>query len=137
MAMKTLRPNQWEELLATAARTTAITGTTIEFTLTEGCRGFFLFLDVTGVTDTPGLTPSVNIVDPGGDNDAEPIATFGAFAPSGASHKVYLVYAGAVETGALTPLEMQGVPAPPHGTITVAVADTDSCTYGIRAYGLG
>ena len=122
------------EIFASAARTAAPTA--VEFRLAAGCRGIMLFLDVTAITGSPTLTPSVNIKDTDGAGDTEPIATFTAISPSANDHRIYIVYPGAVETGALTPVEMQGVPCPVHGTISIAHGDADSATYTMSYQGL-
>ena len=131
MADIIIRPNQPVQILSTAARTTE---QTVSYQLAEGCNGIILFIDVTVDAASGSITPSIDSADPGGDNDMEPVTAFSAIAAVG--HFIKVIALGAVETAAVTPLEVQGIPAPSRGQFKMAVADTDSLTYGVRAYGV-
>tara|TARA_Y100000310_G_scaffold231036_2_gene233556 strand:- start:936 stop:1334 length:399 start_codon:yes stop_codon:yes gene_type:complete len=131
MADKIIRPNQWVEILATSSKTTA---QSVTCQMAEGSRGAYFFIDVTTDAASASVTPSIEIIDPGGDNDTEAIITWTAIADIG--HDIKLVYPAASETAAVTNLELQAIPLPGRFNFAVAVADADALEYGVRAYGL-
>lgn len=110
-------------LLASAARTAIATSTD---QLTPYAKGIMIFLNVSAISLTPGLTLSVEMKDPvSGQYKAIWTA---AVAVTGTGQYVYILSPGAKDGNAT---EVDGIPVPKTWRLSVAVADTDSATYSV------
>lgn len=117
-------------LLASAARTTAVTSASQTVRRNYASRGVLVTLDVTAASGTGGLTLSVNFVDPVTAKTVA-IATASA-AVTATGTKTYIVYPGAVVSGGSVTQAVQ-LPLPSHWNVSVAVGDASSYTYSVSA----
>jgi len=90
------------------------------------CRGIILFLNITAASGTGGLTPQVQMVDPGGTGAAAAQVAIGT-AQTTTGLKVYQIYPGVATPGALTAQAQQIVPR--TFKLLVAVGDSSAYSY--------
>ncbi len=117
--------NQDVTLLASAARTAT---TNSPDQTNPSFRGAILFVNVTSITATPSVTPSVAMKD-------SISAAYGTLwtatvAIAAAGAYIYLLYPGAVNGNAT---EVDGIAIPRTWRLTMTHADADSITYSVSA----
>ena len=116
------------ELIATAAHTADQTSADQK---NHGWRGVQIFVDVTALSATPSVVPTLQIKDP----SSGVYFDIAAFTPitdvTGTGHYVYTILPGAVETIAATDHEIQALPLPSVWRLFMDHADADSITYSV------
>lgn len=127
------RSNFAGTLLASAARTATVNSAD---QLSYNWRGLMLYIDVTAVTLTPLVTPSVQAKDPvtGGYKD---FILFTQLAPTGAGAYVLTCYPGVVEASVLTGNggnESKSRTLPRTFRLAFTHADADSITYSVGLF---
>jgi hypothetical protein len=121
--------NRLGTLLASAVRTAAVSS---GWQGNPGYRGAVVFLETTAVPGggTETLTVKVESRNPV-TGTVITLTAFGATAADFSGSKAYMVYPGTVETGAVSDLEVQGVPLPSEWRVTVTPSSTGSWTYSV------
>lgn len=95
-------------------------------------RGVILFLVVT-VAPAQTLTLQIEAKDPAAGTWA-PLSAFPAAIASFVGTKLYTLYPGAVETGALADMEVMGIPLPQRWRANITHGGAGNFTYSLGAH---
>jgi len=108
---------------ASAARTTAQTGTVVNKEVTD--RGIIVYLNVGTASGTGGLSVKINGIDPVSGTAAQLNANPTAVTATGV--KTYILYPGTTSGGT----QATSAPLPDQFRIDVGVGDSSSYTYSV------
>jgi hypothetical protein len=115
----------YERLLASAARTATTNTATLG---NHESRGVLLYFNVTSITSTPSLTPTVQFSPDGGTTWVD----YCAFtAVTSATDNTYLIYPVLDASAAGSADAVIALPLPRIWRVSIVAADSDSATYAL------